>query len=196
VTKLFDEAVIIAKQSLESSGIESVEEQTLELMALEWAVRAKSTLEVDAHLPGLIAAKFNGDERTIPDLITFADTHPIAFRAAAILATDLLNHEITIPEPLKVWMCDVLKGEKMKPPTPPDAKRGFEGQHHMRDMYITWAVDDVIETLGGQGIKRTRGGTSPEVTAIDAVARAMQELGLKPTSYSRVRIIYEMISKG
>jgi len=195
VTRLFDEAVLKAKQSLESSGIGSAEEQTLELMAIVLAGRAKSTLSVDAHLPGLMAVKFGGDELTIPDLITFADTHPIAFKAAGILVTDLVNHDITIPEPLKVWMLDVINGKKLKPPTPPNAKRGFKGQHHWRNIYICFAVDDLIETFGGQGMKLTRNPNSPKVTAIDAVARAMQELGQKTASYSSVRDIYETISK-
>jgi hypothetical protein len=105
------------------------------------------------------------------------DAHD-ALRAAVALQ---LFMEKQLPREATEWLVEFLLGRRERPTKSPGAPSGLG-----MEVLIYGAVGFLVEG----GLTATRSDASEPVSACDAVAEAMNKLGKKPGSYSRVKAIY------
>jgi hypothetical protein len=84
------------------------------------------------------------------------------------------------PEALR-WLVHYLRGENERP-------KASAGRHNARGLHI--AIVFAVNYLVGCGAKATRNDASPPVSACDAVAAALAQLKLSPTTFDAVKKIW------
>ena len=171
-TPSFQEAVQLVKKNLQAMDIHDVGQMTRHLYAHKFANEASRS------------------ETSLIQLIDAAERDPFMFEVAGMLAASLLENGDDMPDALREWSIKVLKG-KSAPPAPRHLRKGIENETFWRDFYVWSAVLDLVDL----NMKATRNAASPPVSACDAVAEAMRELGLRPTSYSGVVAIWSRLNK-
>lgn len=129
----------------------------------------------------IIASRAAGSESSLIQLIDEAEIDPFKFEVAGVLAARFLENGHDMPDALRGWAIEVLRG-KSAPPTPRHQRKGIKNGTFWRDFYVWSAVLDLVDL----NMKPTRNAASEQVSACDAVAAAMNELGLRPMSYSGV----------
>lgn len=114
----------------------------------------------------IAASKLGGDE----------------FLALRHLVAAALERGETLHPVVTEWLTSYLRGEIVEPKTAGRPKR--------ESTAIDGAIRRAVETLVAKGMTATRSDTSPHTSACDAVAKAMLELGLTPSSYGQVARIW------
>ena len=114
-------------------------------------------------------------------LVAWAETDAGGFDALRLgIARSLEQGEELHPEALK-WLLQHLRGEVNRPKARAGAKSGF-WLHSLIWMAVGTRVLD--------GMKATRNDASEPTSACDAVAEALVELGLEPTTFYGVKRIW------
>lgn len=182
----FSDAVEMSKERFEAVGMSDIKETSRRYKVNIMARHAEALSFGDGWRgTSNIRIKVPDGALSIPELLKKADLDPLSFEAAAALSASLLERGDPLPDEMRQWTIEVLKG-KVAPKTPPDQLRGFEGANSLRDLYVALAVYDLVE----KGMKPTRNPGSPATSACDAVATALAELKLRPMSYSAVYAIW------
>jgi hypothetical protein len=111
--------------------------------------------------------------------IEFTRSHPDAFDSLRLGIAHKIDTRRQLSEREADWLADYLK-EKI---TRPSAGRGpLRRLRHQALIGI-----NVAHVSYQHGLKPTRNDASPPHSACDAVAEAMKNLGLKPSSYKRIK---------
>jgi hypothetical protein len=122
--------------------------------------------------------------RGVESLIFKAGNDPVAYDALKHIACELLRHGDPIPEPLASFVVEVLQEKRKRP----NQSGRYEGANAQRDHMIALAVFKATEL----GLSETRNDATPgEISACDAVAEALKNLGQTPSSYKRVKEIWQ-----
>lgn len=181
----FKNAVAMTKERLSQKKIDQVKGMTRQNMAYKLASDAETQSLSggwcgDGKICG-IKVKVPDDSYDIPQLVEAATWHPLAFEAAGILSARFVERGDPLPDALRLWAIEALKGKKA-PSTPRNQRKGIKNEDWWHKFYVWSAVLDLVEL----GMRPTRNAASEPVSACDAVASAMRELGLNPMSYSGV----------
>ena len=182
-TPSFPEAVTIAREFLSRNDMSELKGMTRLLMVKSMAISAEA-LHVNEGWIGnrnAFAVKVRDSSLDIPQLVETADWHPLAYEAAGLLAARFLERGDSLPEHLRLWAIEALKG-KQAPPMPRNQRRGVRNEDWWHKFYVWQAVFELVEL----GVNPTRNAASDRLSACDAVASVMKEFGLSPMSYSGV----------
>lgn len=187
----FEEAVQIAKECLLLGKVSECDEIARQQLIGSWANSAEALSLNDgwAGIRGTLAIKTSKDDMNIPELVDAASWDPLAFQAAGLLSARFLERGDQLPSELLSLATEILKG-KQPPPTPCDQRKGHPSQARWRMYYVWKAVEELLDL----GLKPTRNAASEDVSACDAVAKAMQKLGARPMSHGGVYELWKRIN--
>lgn len=111
-----------------------------------------------------------------------ARQHPIAHDAMRLVLADLIASRVMPPDAACDWLAAHLRGQAKRP----NAKAGSK-----KDIKLHNAIWMVVRDLTGPGMKATRNDASNlQTSACDAVAEAMQRLGLEPQTFDGIKRIW------
>ncbi|MEO9684082.1 MAG: hypothetical protein ABJF86_12190 [Tateyamaria sp.] len=161
--------------------------------------QAKKMLEGISEIPtqAEIMAKLaleairRGQQEEITMLVELSATQGLSWEATRLVALELIYKQEELPTPLRLWLMDFLSekpGEEKRPKRPSRWSRGWPGDNIERDHLI----HSVVQSLVDQGMTpATRNDTSAEISACDAVSKALVAIGYrKLTSYKEIKRIY------
>ena len=121
-------------------------------------------------------------------LLALAEVHEGSFDVLRLGIAHLLEQGEELPPEALTWLVRHLRGEV----TRPKAGSGAKTQVFLHTQICTAVLTLVHE----YGMKATRNDSSEATSACDAVADALAELGLKPTTFhgvKRIWLYYERI---
>lgn len=121
------------------------------------------------------------------ELIKDARKSAAAFDALRFAAAQHTAHNFALPASIRLWVSSYLAG-KLERPIGKDGKPSSEGMR--REIY------GAVVRLTEMGMKPTRNDASPPHSACDAIAEALRDLGLSPTTYRAVKAIYSDGKRG
>lgn len=117
-------------------------------------------------------------------LLADARTNADAFNALRYGLAQSLALKQDIPDAARMWLVDYVLGRIEEPMRPSGRKKSST-----KNAMIFLAV----KTVERQGLARFRGDYDTPTSGCDAVAVALRELGMTPTSYSQVKKIFTQI---
>jgi len=187
-TPSFKNAVAMTKEQLSHIKIDEIRGLTRQLMAQNLANAAEAQSLKGGWIGNrkFIAVKVRDGSYDISQLVEAAEWHPLAFEAAGILSARFVEKGEPMPDALRLWAVEALKG-KQAPPMPRNQRKGIKNEDWWHKFYVWSAVSDLVEL----GMKPTRNAASEPCSACDAVAAAMREKGLNPMSYSGVYEVWK-----
>jgi hypothetical protein len=115
------------------------------------------------------------------ELVGKADSDPDYFDALRFGAAQQLSLGIDFPLIIRHWIVEYLQGKRVRP-------KSASGRGSSIGWHINIAL--TVDLLVRAGMTATRNDASDTTSACDAVARALAELGLPPSSYARVKKIW------
>jgi hypothetical protein len=115
-------------------------------------------------------------------LLALAEVHEGSFDVLRFGIAHLLEQGEELPPEALSWLVRHLRGEV----TRPKARSGAKNQAFLHTQI--WMT--VLELVKVHRMKATRNDTSEATSACDAVADALAELGLKPTTFHGVKRIW------
>lgn len=136
-------------------------------------------------------AEFGNEFDDVEEWIEISAHSRVIFDSVSLRCAQLLRNGVDIPTPLRIWIADVLSGDRQPPPTPKNDRRGSSSLE-LRDLQIFY----VVQRLVNFGLRATRNETAPRLSACDAVAKALAQLRKSPASYDQIKKIYEKNKKG
>jgi hypothetical protein len=122
------------------------------------------------------------------ELVEKSKTIPLYFEVLKLSIASFLDEpEGNLPPEAGIWLASFLRGEIMPPKN--SAGRKTVGLLHV----LIWrAVDNLVD----EGVTATRNDESQfNKSACDAVAQALKELGLKPTTFAGVKRVWNGYEK-
>lgn len=119
-------------------------------------------------------------------LVGWASLDPEGWDALRLGVASALERGDTIPPEARRWLVHYLRGETERP-------KASAGRHGARGLHI--AIVFVVIRLVDCGMNATRNDASPAVSACDAVADALEQLRLSPTTFEAVKKIWLARSK-
>jgi hypothetical protein len=111
----------------------------------------------------------------------FNENNPLHYDTLRHAFAQRIEDGEPIPSEFRQLASAIMSGERSKPKRTSGAK-----EVHFLHSRIVWAVDLLIQS----GLTATRNDTSKHVSACDAVAEALRQLGLKPLSFNGVKRIW------
>lgn len=114
-------------------------------------------------------------------LQAWAVSDATAFDIVRGTVANILDRGEELPLEARDWLVKYLRGEVIRP----NEKRGRKSEFRMHLL-----IFKVVKSLVNEGMNMTRNPGSPSTSACDAVARALKELQLTPTTHDGVRKIY------
>ncbi len=131
---------------------------------------------------GRLGAIYLRDEKRSAQLLRDAETDWQAFNRLRHGLALLLEHDKLEMRPeVRDWLSRYLRGE-VSAPVKKAGRKQTPGPH----IVIEWCVSLLVD----KGMNATRNYVSPPESACDAVAKALAELGMKPTTFGAVKRIY------
>ncbi|WBQ13837.1 hypothetical protein L2D00_03925 [Hyphomonadaceae bacterium BL14] len=126
--------------------------------------------------------------KTAPDkLLELSDRSEADHLAVLKVLAENTEMDAPLPEIIRRWIADYLRGSHPRP----TKRQGRPSDTGLR-VAIWDAVQELVERLG---MTATRNEASEETSACDAVAQALSNLELKPTSFDRVKKIWVEVSR-
>ena len=153
-------------------------------------VRSTSGRVVDETDPVASANAFAGrlgviylrDEKRSAQLLRDAETDWQAFNVLRHGSALLLEHDKLEMRPeVRDWLSRYLRGE-ISAPAKKAGRKQKTGPHNV--------IEFCVSLLADNGMNATRNDASPPESACDAVAKALAELGMEPTTFKAVKRIY------
>lgn len=114
-------------------------------------------------------------------LVGWASLDRRGWDAMRLGVASALERGDTIPSEARRWLVHYLRGESERP-------KASAGRHSARGLQV--AIVCVVVHLVNCGMNATRNDTSPPASACDAVADALAQLGLSPTTFNAVKKIW------
>lgn len=115
------------------------------------------------------------------ELVEWASSDSDGWNALSLGVAEALEMGRTIPTEAREWLVLVLRGKANKP-------HCKVGRHSASGLHN--AIYIAVYARVHEGMKATRNDASPPVSACDAVADALAELGLNPTTYYGVKRVW------
>jgi hypothetical protein len=112
---------------------------------------------------------------------------PKTFEEALSAVALALERNFELPPLIKDWLLQYLRGQVPKP----NGKVGRNNSPYMLKVLMCECVQDLCD----MGLKLGRNDTGESTSACDAVAEAMGELRLSPSTFEGVKRIYYTIKK-
>ena len=182
----FNEAVKLAKCHLEQNRFQGPHDI--------WTPKGHSLwmgelvgIRMTRKLLGDLSGPFGEESReriwtkTVSEWVRQSSTSIFHFDALRFGVADKIEKGASLHPLMTKWLTDYLKGVVV-PPKSRSGRGEADGLHHL----ITRAVDNLKEL----GMSATRNDVSPSTSACDAVAKALSELGLSPTTFEGVKRIW------
>ncbi len=119
--------------------------------------------------------------RELKELIEKSRMDPSAFDQLATCSKVCLKEDTKMPSDLRDWACCVLDGSVSRPPTPRNKLRAKENDL-VFDLSVKRAVEEVAVKFGCP----IQSENSQRWSACEAVAKALFDMGLKPTTALQV----------
>lgn len=116
------------------------------------------------------------------ELLAWAGTEAAGFDALRLGIAHALQHGEELPPDASLWLVQYLRGEV----TRPKAQAGRKHEQHLHS--LIWIA---VTMRVAEGMKATRNDVSQPTSACDAVAQALSELGLEPTTFFAVKRIWQ-----
>lgn len=120
-------------------------------------------------------------------LLEASKTQGLSWEATKLTAIELIAQRGELPLQLTEWLIGYLADEIHEPKRPKRFSRSWPGEHTERDIEIHAVV---CELLKEGAMTPTRNDVSSPTSACDAVAQAMTELGVPPSSYKEIKRIF------
>lgn len=114
-------------------------------------------------------------------LVGWASLDPEGWDALRLGVASALERGDTIPPEARRWLVHYLRGEIERP-------KASAGRHDARGLHI--AIVFAVSRLVDCGMNATRNDVSPPLSACDAVADALTQLKLSPTTFDAVKKIW------
>lgn len=125
--------------------------------------------------------------RKKPDeLLAWAESEAEGFDTAKMGIAYALEQSETLPDAARLWLAKVLRGEVSRP----KAKAGRREKE-----WLNLLICIAIQHRVADGMDPTRNDASDPLSACDAVAEALAELGLTPTTFDSVKRIWKRMNK-
>ena len=120
------------------------------------------------------------------ELIEKAKNDPDYFDAIRFGIAVHLVIKKELPQIILDWLIEHLRGKTKRP-------RRAAGRGISLGLHVT--VAQVVQVLVDRGMHATRNDASPATSACDAVAKALSDLGMTPTSFKRVKAVWLEINR-
>ena len=132
---------------------------------------------------GRLGAIYLRDEKRSAQLLRDAESDWQAFNVLRLGLALLLEHDKLEMRPeVRDWLSRYLRGE-ISAPAKKAGRKQKTGPHNVIEFCVSLLVDN--------GMNATRSdATRPPESACDAVAKALAELGMEPTTFEAVKRIY------
>jgi len=136
----------------------------------------------DNELAGSLGASYLSDDKHFAQLFEDSETDYVAFNTLRHgLATLLDYNALEMSPAVRTWLSRYLRGEVSAPPKKAGRKQN-SGPHHV--------IEFCVSVLVHKGMNATRNDESPPKSACDAVALALSQLGMRPTTFEAVKRVY------
>lgn len=120
------------------------------------------------------------------DLMAWAEAEAEGFDALRLSIADEIERGHNLPDEAREWLLQYLRGKVCRPKSQAGRKLEF-WIHHLIWMAVSARVQE--------GMKATRNDASEAVSACDAVADAMAELDLQPSTFYGVKRVWQDMKK-
>lgn len=120
-------------------------------------------------------------QQSNPEEFLATATDYAGFHAVRVSIANALNDGEQLPPLILEWLISYLRGDLEEP-----KKRAGRPQNPLSPISIFLAVKECV----GEGMNPTRNDASEPTSACDAVAEALANLGLEPTTYEGVKRVW------